>query len=211
MINNRINKIFQIGFNKCGTTSIHEVFCTSKIHIIHWDNGLLAQTIKKNIDNNHIPLLGQYHNYNIFSDMEFISNDKMIFIYQNYFKDLDIAYPNSKFILNIRPLNNWINSRLNHTIKEPFDYQKIYMKFYKLNNTEELVDLWKREWDTHITNVITYFYNRPNDLLIFDIENDNFQLFINFFYDILFSFNQLPKTNTTVKDRSILNQTQGLS
>ena len=41
-------KIFQIGFNKCGTRSITQLFHDSNVRSIHWDEGRLAIKMKHN-------------------------------------------------------------------------------------------------------------------------------------------------------------------
>ena len=41
-------KIFQIGFNKCATVSLHKFFESNGLKSIHWDKGRLAKTIYKN-------------------------------------------------------------------------------------------------------------------------------------------------------------------
>ena len=41
-----MGKIFQIGFNKCGTTSIHRMLVANGINSVHWDKGRLSKSIK---------------------------------------------------------------------------------------------------------------------------------------------------------------------
>jgi len=40
-------KIFQIGFNKCGTTSIHQFLLNNGIRSVHWEGGKIADEIIK--------------------------------------------------------------------------------------------------------------------------------------------------------------------
>ena len=42
-------KVFQIGFNKCGTTSLHQFFQRSGLRSVHWDGGYLAPRMEDNI------------------------------------------------------------------------------------------------------------------------------------------------------------------
>lgn len=161
----KFNKIFQIGFNRCGTTSIHEFFKKNGLSSIHWDRGYLARTIKSNVDAKRDILFG-YENWDCFTDMETVVND--IFIYTQYFKELDRQYPNSKFILNFRPLDKWILSREGHG---KGTYIQIYMKNWSMTR-EEVIERWKREWNGHISAVKEYFKDRSDDLCIFDIETE---------------------------------------
>lgn len=163
----KINKIFQIGFNKCGTFSIHNFFLVNGLKSIHWGMGVLSSTIKNNYEMGY-PLLKGYEDYDCFTDMEDVHNN--IFIYLTHYKELDKQYPNSKFILNIRPMDKWINSRVNHP-----DYINFYKKITGLDK-EGVIDLWKMQWQEHLHSVKEYFKNRPNDLLIFDIETESSKL-----------------------------------
>ena len=42
-------KIFQIGFNKCGTKTLHHYFSRNGIRSVHWDEGRLAQRMFANL------------------------------------------------------------------------------------------------------------------------------------------------------------------
>ena len=184
----KFNKIFQIGFNKCGTTSLHHFFINNGLKSIHWDETRLAKKIIEN-SNNNLPLLDGYEQYDCFTDMESLGDH--FYIYLTHFKELDIQYPKSKFILNVRDKDKWIKSRLNH---------KDYLKYFEINtglNTEGVINLWKNQWDEHIINVLDYFKNRPDDLLYFDIEKESHKL-IDFMSEIIDIKNsKLEMTNRT--------------
>jgi hypothetical protein len=199
MINYKINKIFQIGFNKCATCSLHTLFSEHtdpRLQSIHWDRNKLASEIIYNINNNISNILGTYEKYDFISDMEYADMNSIILVHKEYFVNLDRAYPNSKFILNVRPIDNWIQSRLKHRQEVEESYIKMYKNVFS-KNTEEIIELWKRDWHDHIKNIKNYFFDRPNDLLIFDIENDNFNKLTNFFHSIKFTTNKLPIKNKT--------------
>ena len=111
-------KIFQIGFNKCGTVSLWVLFkyyCKPSIPCIHWDDGKLALKIENNLHQDK-PLLSGYDYYTFYSDMESVfyenSYPTIIEAYK-YYQILDKQYPHSKFILNTRNVDNWILSRIN--------------------------------------------------------------------------------------------------
>lgn len=197
MIDQFINKIFQIGFNKCGTTSIYNLFDqyieNKKLKCIHWDNNNLALTIHKNVlSNNNKNILGKYNDYDVITDMECATLDKIILAHKDYFKELDSCYPNSKFILNIRPFDKWIKSRLKHRHYVKDTYVLMYMSVYNFTTVNEVIELWEYHWNEHINSVINYFSNRDKDLLIFDIENDKLDRLINFLPSLKFSIQKLP-------------------
>jgi hypothetical protein len=186
----KINKIFQIGFNKCGTVSICEFFKKNGLRCCHWEDGVLADTINSNYITNQ-PLLKGYETYDVFTDMENVS--KNIFIYLTHYKELDKQYPNSKFILNIRPIDNWIKSRINH-IEPP--YLNEFKQITKLDEAG-VIELWKHQWNEHIKSVTEYFKDRPDDLLIFDIETEAHKLseFMSPYIEI--KTKNFPKINET--------------
>lgn len=175
-------KVFQIGFNKCGTDSICRLFKSSGYNAAHWEKGKLARTIKYNFNNN-IKILTGIENFTCYTDM-----DSTIDEFPNeafkYFKEIDKQYPGSKFILNIRNIDTWIESRIHHN---PFGknstkkYSDLFQHHYGLKNIEEVKEYWKNDWETHIKNVLEYFKDRPDDLIVFNIETDNIDKLINFF------------------------------
>jgi hypothetical protein len=172
MMNKKFNKIFQIGFNKCGTSSMHFLFKECGLKSVHWDNGFIAKKIIENINKNEMPLK-DVNQYTCYTDVEY--NYQYPFI--EHYKLLDQKYPNSLFILNTRKKENWIKSRIRHM-------NGLYLKNYIILKTEkekriisqkEAVGYWEKEWDLHHKEVQEYFNSSPN-FLIFDIENESYKL-----------------------------------
>lgn len=211
-------KIFQIGFNKCGTHSINTLFNEhTNLKAIHWDYGKLSKSMMENFIANKKLLSNKYETYRVFTDMEccFLSEGKQyewVFAFK-YFKKLDEQYPKSKFILNIRNVDDWIASRLNHSsytildensniISNEYSYLERYSfwlskKLNKNINKEDLVEIWKSEFEEHCYKVKKYFENRPQDLLVFNIDIDPFEKFSKFFEDIDFSTKKMPFVHKT--------------
>ena len=158
-------RLFIIGFNKTGTTSLHEFFKKNNISSIHYDQGRIARKLKNNFRNN-LPLLKDYPNYMVFSDME--DYKKLNYAHMDYFKELYYQYPDSKFILNTRNLDNWIKSRNQH---ENGFYVKELCNLLKLNK-DELNDRWISDYYRHHINVKDFFKHKPSKLLVYDIEID---------------------------------------
>jgi hypothetical protein len=46
---------------------------------------------------------------------------------------------------------------------------------------EDTISYWRDHFNNHIENVKQYFKDKPNKLIVFDIENDNINKLINFF------------------------------
>jgi hypothetical protein len=176
-------KIFQIGFNKCGTTSLHVFFQKNNIPSIHWHDGRLAKTMYDNYKHGQKLLSKEYSKYTAFFDMENCLEG--IYIAQLLFKKLDKEYPGAKFILNTRNKEKWIKSRLQHNLPFCNKPTKYITVCALLNNVSEneMVSKWRHEWDEHHAAVKKYFKYRPQDLLIFDIESDPPTKICEFFKD----------------------------
>ncbi|MCV2881866.1 hypothetical protein OE856_07490 [Actibacterium sp. XHP0104] len=87
------------------------------------------------------------------------------------FKGLDQTYPRSKFVLNTRDLSEWLDSRFQHVTGRQeeglLDPNNHYWR-----PTAEAVELWVRHRDRHHLEVMEYFKDRPNDLLIVNFISD---------------------------------------
>lgn len=177
-------KVFQIGFSKCGTTTLAEFFNKNGIPAIHHDFGHLATSIFHNASNS-LPLISpQYLHYTVFTDMERMYEYPPLNVPVGLFKELDRQYPGSKFIFNIRNKDAWLQSRAKHHIGSQRGPTLLALNAHMLNLSEEQVlALWSAEWDAHFNEVLEHFKNRPQDLLIFDIEQDNPEKLCAFFKD----------------------------
>jgi hypothetical protein len=118
-------KVFCIGMNKTGTTTMTKVF--KKL------NYRVAPQIKQEINigdikikNNHQRIKKFCWKYNFFQDLPFSQGD----IYQS----IDKIYPKSKFILTIRDPNKWFDSLCNfHLIY----FRKMGFNFKNINEVKE--------------------------------------------------------------------------
>ena len=133
-------KVFCVGFWKTGTTSLFQAF-----KILGYRSGRLVKHLKK--ENESWPELIKRCYYDAFTD------DPMSFIY----KELDDAFPNSKFILTIRKTESFGKSYMN------------YFKGKHLEKTPEEMEKILKGYKNHIKEVKKYFKDRPDQLLIMDI------------------------------------------
>lgn len=177
-------KVFQIGFSKCGTVTIASFFRANGISAVHHDFGYLALSMHDNYRNSKPLLAPRYQHYTVYTDMENMFINPQINIGMLMFKEIDRQYPGSKFILNIRNKDAWLKSRSKHPIN-----RKVSTTILELNSEmlkmskEQVLAKWSNEWDTHIKAVTEYFKDRPNDLLVFDIEKDSPEKITTFFKD----------------------------
>lgn len=170
-------RIFQIGFNKCGTRTLFKFFQNNGINSVHYDKGLIAGSMYRHSRRGEPIIDIRYRDVTLFADIENIYKENNPLYGQYLFKEMDHQCHNSKFILNTRNKDNWLRSRILH---ENGKYLSIIST--KLNiSKRDVVKLWSDEWDQHHLEVIDYFRDRPNDLLIFNIERDPIEKLINFF------------------------------
>jgi hypothetical protein len=175
-----MNKIFQIGFNRCATQSLTGFFADNGILSIHntkhgEEGNPLANKMKANV-NMERSILHGYEEYGFYSDMECSRNS--LFAYAEYYEQLDKQYPDSRFILNIRSVDSWISSRARLVKGQVIRWAK---KQYNVKTKEEVFEKWREHYHTHVNNVKLYFKDRPTDLLVFDIEQDSISKLIKFF------------------------------
>jgi hypothetical protein len=196
-------RIFQIGFNRCGTTTLIRFFQANNLKCLHWGRGSIAAGIEAaRLEGK--PLLFYVDGYFAYGDMEFVEveseskkllkkkpfrrlyknlpkyNLTPIYAFEN-FRELDKQYPGSKFILNTRNVEDWINSRIRF-LERGYFYCKHGDRFH--SSQEALNQCWREHWDEHTSNVREYFSNRPEDLLEFDLDKDGPEKIADFFCDL---------------------------
>jgi hypothetical protein len=162
-------KVFQIGFNKCGTKTLHHYFRRNGWRSVHWDKGRLAQRVFANLASGN-KLLEGYEEFDVFTDMEFLDDFGTYFEAYKLFPRLAAEYPHAKFILNTRDREAWILSRLAHG--KEFSYARRAMVHHNVTSLKDLTNLWRTEWEQHHRRVIEFFGDQPSRLIICQIETD---------------------------------------
>jgi len=161
-------KVFVIGANKTGTTSLTKALRTLGFNLCP-EHLIFAPNSKYLVE----PLKGNYEclfplieKYNAFEDRPWNHND--------FYKVLDKKYEGSKFILTIRNTENWVNSYLRWdkkiNLRGHWFYTLVSQSLY--GNKDFLADLdnMKEKYETRNKEIIEYFKDRDN-LLIMDLEN----------------------------------------
>lgn len=174
-------KIFCIGANKTGTTSLKKSFEELGFII---GNQRQAELLSRDIiAKDFTPLIDYCKNAQVFQDVPFSQND--------VFKVLDNNFPNSKFILSIRDSSEqWYNSLINFHANMfgngeiPFWDTLINTRYvyrgWAYENMKEIFGLTdnddpydKEKLINHYENrnqeIINYFIKRPNDLLVLNL------------------------------------------
>jgi hypothetical protein len=168
-----LKKIFQIGFNRCGTVSMHEYFLSNGIKSAHWMKGTLAKQIFQNKSNGR-PLISGLEAYEAYTDMELVNRNNMLYVAPELFKELYEENPQSLFIFNDRNMQAWINSRNNHG-----DYVEQVKAYLNVNSIQEVHKIWIDDYKTHKRNVLEFFSGKDN-FLHYKIDEDSNEILGNF-------------------------------
>ena len=151
-----MNKIFCIGFQKTGTTSLGNAFSMLGYRVCGVCHELLPY-LEKN-DYHHLSEI--VSQYDVFRDNP----------WPVLYRQLDMMYPGSKFILTIREESAWIKSVMNHFRQTPSSMLKyIYGHSYPSGHEEMFLETYQK----HNEEVLAYFEKRPEDLLVIDLEEGN--------------------------------------
>ncbi|RJP35877.1 MAG: sulfotransferase family protein [Desulfobacteraceae bacterium] len=163
------NKIFCIGLNKTGTTSLHYALLLLGFKSLHHapnrdapmpEHIDQAKKIVASINDAKIknePLLKGYEEFDAFIDIGPVAKN---------FEILDDQYPNSKFIYTWRDMGSWIDSRIRHVERNRQNQDK---GLYNGNFLDIDVEKWKWGRMLFEKHVRRYFKDRPDDLLEFNI------------------------------------------
>lgn len=150
-------KVIGVGFQKTGTTSLCDA-----LQLLGYKVG----------DNNYklLPaiLRGRWKKvFRVFEKFDAVEDNPWPLIY----KELDQQYPGSKFILTVRDSQSWYRSVANHigTLKNPmhewiYGAGKSLPKFHQSNTIAV--------YEKHNADVLEYFKNRTEDLLVIDITQE---------------------------------------
>jgi hypothetical protein len=189
-------RIFQIGFNKCGTRTIDHFFGDNGFRTAHWKRGRLARAIYANLTNGR-SLIAGFEEVEVFTDMEFVDKS---FAFEAFklFPYLAAEFPDAVFILNTRNRDDWIRSRISH------DYGRYVRRWKAILDVEsdaELIDRWIADWDDHHARVRAFFQNRPQRLIEFELGKTPPEVFAQAIPERAFDLSRLQVHGKTPEDR----------
>ena len=139
-------KIFCIGHNKTGTSSLHTLFKKYGMSSCH---GKYSEWKMED---------PRFHEYQCFSDGE-----------NHDFRNLDRHFPGSKFVLTSRKLEDWLISRVRHIeIRRTLGKTGWMRKEYE-SGAREAIEGWINTRAQYHSEVFSYFKDRPTDFLTINI------------------------------------------
>ncbi len=147
-------KVFCIGAHKTGTTSL-EVALTKLGYRVQGSFGTKDPDIAEKV---HEMAYAMAEDYDAFEDNP----------WPILFKELDQRFPGSKFILTRRPPDAWIRSMV-----KDFATTETPMRRWIYGETagcpEGNEDIYVERYERHNREVLEYFRDRPDDLLVFEL------------------------------------------
>ena len=145
-------KVFGIGFHKTATTSLGTALEILGYRL-HGEFGVNDTDIRHTALPRALQLARQF---DAFEDNP----------WPLLYRELDRAFPGSKFVLSLRPVEKWLASISRH-----FGSRSTPMRewIYGVGSPQGNEDIYRRRYERHNAEVAEYFRNRPGDLLVLRI------------------------------------------
>jgi hypothetical protein len=145
-------RVFCIGLNKTGTSSFHEAMQILGLTSFHWGGPTVRRAVEAALAGGR-PLLSDLDpTVDAFSDVEPLTKN---------FDVLDRQYPGSRFVLTVRPIDDWVDSRRRHVERNVIRHEagEYHGNFLVVDE-----DGWRREWHEHVPRARKYFAGRADFL-----------------------------------------------
>lgn len=178
------NKVIGVGFHKTGTTSLMRALQQLGYEVTG-PNGTENPRIAEEIIDMAYRLLQQY---------DAVVDHPWPVLY----KEVDDWYPSSKFILTIRPTEDWIRSVVNY-----FGYQSSPMRewIYGVGRPKGNEEVYIARYKRHNREVLDYFKDRPEDLLVFNLSGGDGWKELCSFLDVPIVPGPFPHSNPAPESR----------
>lgn len=147
-------QLWKIGFGKTGTTSLHKALLRMDVRSCH-DNKKCDQAARAAARGGRHALLRQF---DAFTDGEEA---------QRSYKNIYHWNPEAKFILTVRDVEHWIDSKvmsvMHHRATKPSQAHELDVDTYAL----------RYEFEKHTKDVQDFFDDKPGSLLVFNCCDGN--------------------------------------
>ena len=153
-------KVFEIGLGRTGTTSFCEATAALGLKTIHWSESRQREMLAALLAGTLPAFLGEY---------DVVSDCLAMCV-----REVDAAYPGSRFVLTVRDEEAWYDSWVRHADKVAQRPRCDFLTLYRMQkfgcfeprgNRERFLRAYRR----HVAEVREYFADRPGDLLEMDI------------------------------------------
>jgi len=157
-------RIFGVGMHKTATTSLHHAFGILGMKSAHWKDAHWAKAI-----------WNQMHGTarSVVLEKNYALCDMPI---PNLYRELDKAYPGSKFILTVRPELDWIESVRKHWDPEHNPQRRLWASdpFTRIIHRATYgqigfdAEIFLQKYREHNAGVKLHFADRPDDLFVME-------------------------------------------
>jgi hypothetical protein len=159
-------RIFGIGMHKTATTSLHTALSLLGYESWHWSSAHVAKAIWREMNECGRSLT--LEKYYALCDLPI----------PLLYRQLDVAYPGSKFILTVRDERKWLEATMRHFSvafnkwrvswnTDPFTH-RVHKVLY--GQTEFEPNVFLERYRRHNAEVLEYFRYRQRDLLIMNVD-----------------------------------------
>ena len=190
------NKVFCVGFQKTGTSSLRDALRSLgyKVAGVYGRGQDLASLQATYVEEG----LRLAHEYDAVQDMP----------WPLIFRELDGAFPGSKFILLEREEESWFRSIAGHFGEQPDAMQELIYGAdagAPLGNKARYLEVYER----HNEAVRAYFAERPQDFLVMNLQNGDGWNELGRFLGVAVPDGPFVKTNTAQQRRSLFQRIRG--
>ena len=191
MINQIQPKIICIGWHKTGTSTLGDAL----LDLGYTVTGAREDLAYSLLDGDIEPALEVAKNFEALQDVPFAA----------LFKELDKAFPNSKFILTVREEQAWLNSAKKHFKNKNY---KLHQWLYGNGVIEGNEDIYLARYRQHYQDIKSYFKDRRDDLLVMNFsQGDSWETLCSFLNQPIprkaFPHSNKGKHSFTLKDKII--------
>ncbi|MEL7444652.1 MAG: sulfotransferase family protein [Pseudomonadota bacterium] len=150
-------KVFCIGFQKTGTSSLRDALRQLGYSVTGvFGDDLTLEELRNSYVTQGLSLAAE------FDSVEDMPWPLMV-------RELDRAFPGSKFILTVRKTENWLRSICKHFGDNPSDMQRLVYGDDAPNPVGH-EDRYVEVYEQHNRDVIAYFDGRESDFLVMELE-----------------------------------------
>lgn len=178
-----MNKIFGIGLSKTGTNSLCEALNHLGFSTIHYPGP---------------DIIGQAAKVDAIADIPTV----------RYYKLLDERFSGSKFILTLRPIDDWLRSVESHYERRPPSTLNAWGRECReavYGSVEFNRDLFAKKYMAHSDDVFAYFADRREDLILLNVftDKDPWRILVNGLrLDVPIPAMAFPRSNVDPKKQS---------
>ena len=170
-----LTRVVSVGFNKCATRSLAQMFAGAGHKVVHHklrERRLVPQRagaiIRANLEAGR-RAFEAFEDYVFYCDL-MVNDGRRTYDGADAFREIIRDYPGTILLLNLRDREDWIASRLRHGHGE---FARRERAARGLPDETALTEAWRAEWDARISAVRVHMADRPEQLVEFDIDNDN--------------------------------------